>query len=566
MQYLEMLLINIKAVAILGVFAYLITKSDSLQRALLMIPNKKDKIFLIVFFGFLSILGSFLGDEIFNGVRIESSMIGPIVGGIIGGPIVGIPAGIIGGTYNYFMNSVMSLPLFYSDIVAGVIGAFVYLIYGKERMSFLLTLKASIVSQLFLLIMVLKLTEPHILADLIVKLLGPVVVLINSVWAGIFITIIKDIQYGHELTGASYAEKALEIAKQTLPILKSGLTKDTAKRITDIIYKYMNVNAVAITDLERILAFKGEGEDHHHAGQPIITSLTKKAVELKGYMDSKVLIVNSKEEINCPNPQCPFDAVIIVPLLSHNNPIGYIKVYRAKASINPSDIKVITGIANLLSLQIQNAKLEEQAILLANAEYSALRAQVNPHFLFNTLSVIKWLVSSNPEYAKEIIVQLASFYRKVLKRSEDMVPFSEELYIAEVYVNLQKARYTELLEVNWDVDESCKEVLFPSFMLEPIVENAIKYGFSSKMNKFVIHIKVKLVSNIMEIIVTDSGVGFNQEVIDAVKNDLTNKQMGIGLTNINRRLKSLYEDRYTLLLENVAEGGKVTIRIPVPAT
>lgn len=528
-----------------------------------MIANKKDKLFLALYFGGLSIVGTFLGVEIFNGVMIQSSMIGPIVGGIIAGPAAGISAGIIGGIYSYSMDTLVSVPALYSNIVAGIIGALFYKKYGRERLSFINTIIAGAAAELISAIFILRFTEPYILAKLVVKMISPTTILINSLGAGFFIAIIKDIQYSQDLIGANYAEKALEIAKQTLPILKEGLNSKTAGKIAAIIYKYADVNAVAITDTENVLAFKGVGSDHHLPGRPIITSVTQHAVQIEGFMNSQVLIANSKEEINCPMEDCPLDAVIAVPLTCDKEFIGYIKVYRVKTTINPSDIKMMTGIANLLSLQLQNAKLDEQAKLLARAEYSALRAQINPHFLFNTLSVIKWLVGSNPDYAKDVIVRLASFYRKVLKRSEDLMPFEEEVQVVKLYIDLQKARFAERLQVNMDIDENCYDELFPSFVLEPIVENAIKHGFSSEIGKFAVSITACKKESHLEITVIDSGQGFDTEIIHAVENNLVNENMGIGLTNINRRLKSLYGSNYSFQLQNITEGAKVFIRVPI---
>lgn len=562
MQFIELVYINIKIIAVICLLSYLLTKSNSFHRAIHMISKGKDIIVLSLYFGGLSIVGSFLGVEIFNNVMIQSSMIGPIVGGIIAGPIVGISSGVIGGLYNYYLDSVVSIPFFYSNIIAGLFGSFLYRRYGRERLSIIKTFLGTFSAELVSILFILKFTEPYILAKLVVKMLAPTTILINSLGAAFFVAIIKDIRYSHDLIGANYAEKALEIAKQTLPILKAGLNRTTANQITEIIYKYANANAVAITDTENILAFKGVGSDHHLPGNPVITSVTQQAIDIEGVMTSKVLIANTKEEIGCKVKGCPLDAVVAAPLTCNAEFVGYIKVYRVKMGINSSDIKMVTGIANLLSLQLQNAKLDEQAKLLARAEYSALRSQVNPHFLFNTLSVIKYLVTHNPQYAKDTIVRLASFYRKVLKRSDDLVLFEEEVQVVKLYIDLQKARFAEKLEVIMDIDEKCYEELFPSFVLEPIVENAIKHGFSNEMGKFMVKINARKKGNFLQIIVVDSGLGFDHEIIHAVENDIVKDNMGIGLTNINRRLKSLYGNNYTFKLENISEGAKVFIRIP----
>lgn len=560
---MEYFLHNIKVVAVICLLAYLLTKSSSFSRALLMIPTTVDKIFLSILFGVLSIIGNILGVTVFNNVMIQSRFIGPIAGGIIAGPFVGVTAGLIGGIYRYFTPGFIAVPALYSTIIAGIVGGFFYYRFGKNRLTFFKALVAGLIVEIIWNGLVLFLAKPMILAKLLVRMISPTTTIVNPLGIAIFITFVKDIQYGKNLIGANYAEKALEIAKQTLPILKSGLNAKAADRIAEIIYTLTDMHAVAITDTEKILAFKGIGSDHHIPGSPILTSFMRYKVNIESIIDSNIFIANSKQEIGCPVKDCPLDAVAVAPLICNQELIGYIKVYKVGSIINLPDIKMISGIASLLSLELQNARLDEQAKLLAKAEYDALRAQINPHFLFNTLSVIKLLIRTDPNQARELIVNLATFFRKTLNRNEDIIPLIEEINVIRLYVSIQQVRFGERLQVTVDVPKICEKIPFPAFALQPLVENSMNHGLSKKTGLLSIKVLVKIKDNFLVVCVIDNGVGFPNNVLDAVKHDYMHKEMGIGLTNINRRLKSLYGNRYTFSIENISEGAKVIIKVPI---
>jgi LytS/YehU family sensor histidine kinase len=556
---------SLKIVAAICLIAYPLTKNISFRRSFLMYPTLKDKIFLSFLFGILSILGNLFGIETFNGAMLNGRIIGPVVGGIIAGPMVGVSAGFIGGIHRYYLGGITIIPAFIANIIAGLIGGFVYKKFGQERTRFTNAFLAGFTSEVILQILILLLTKPRVVAEVIVSMFGVSSIIINALGVGIFVSLVKDIQYSQHSIGANYAEKALEIAKLTLPISKKGFNSKTAKEITEIIYNVTGASAVAITDEKQILAFKGEGSDHHLPGKPILTSATYQAInnEKLFYSDSKVLIANSKEEIGCPNPNCPLDAVIEAPLTYNGELLGFLKVYKINDIINPPDIKMVTGIANLLSLQLQTAKLDEQAKLLARAEYVALRSQINPHFLFNALSVIKLLIRTDPKQAQQLIVNLASFFRRTLKQNEDILPFLEELKIVNFYLTIQKARFGERLQVDMNVDEDCYEVLFPTFALQPLVENSMNHGLTSKKGILKIQISGYIEDNNFIVKVIDNGIGFPDEVIEAVKNNFKNNKMGIGLSNINGRLRSIYGKKYTFELKNISEGSQVLIKIPL---
>ncbi len=549
---------SVKNVAVIALIAYPLTKNSSFRRSLIMRLTLKDRVFLGIIFGGFSILGNLLGIETFNGSFMDSRIVGPVVGGIVAGPLAGILAGFIGGLHRYTMGGFTILPDFIGNVLAGTISGFVYFIYGKRRLNPGIIFLTGLTSEIMLKLLTLALAKPAIVAVAYVKMIGPATILVNAAGIAIFVTIVQDVQYNQNLIGANYAQKALEIARRTLPILKKGLNSVTADEIAKIIYDISEFDAVSITDGNRILAFKGAGSDHHIPGEPLQTELTKRSLKT-----DNVIVVYSREEIGCSNKDCPFNAAMEAPLMFKDENVGFLKVYKVKDVFHQPDISMVTGIASLLSTQLQYAKLDEQAKLLAKAEYHVLKAQINPHFLFNALSVIKLLIRTDPKQAQNLIINLASFLRRTLNRNDDLLPFMQEIEVVQFYMSIQEARFGERLKFQMDVDPITYDMLFPTFALQPLVENSMNHGFSRQKGQLILNVSARVKGNYLVVTVTDNGAGIPLEVIDAVGSGGKGKRLGIGLMNIQNRLESLYESRYSFILENMGNGSRVQVKIPI---
>lgn len=221
---------------------------------------------------------------------------------------------------------------------------------------------------------------------------------------------------------------------------------------------------------------------------------------------------------------------------------------------------VIVGVANGLrayssaqARALSAANLEAQ---LANARLDALKMQLHPHFLFNTLHGISTLMYRDVDAADAMVNRLSRLLRKALDRSDvHEVTVREEIEFLEEYLAIERIRFGDDLAVRFEVPDEVDSFLVPSFVLQPLVENSIKYAIAPGDNKGTIAIAVTRYDDVLRLSVTDDGPGIpkNEDAIG----------VGVGLSNLHDRLVRMYGARGELHLENLPDGGlRVTVAIP----
>lgn len=211
-------------------------------------------------------------------------------------------------------------------------------------------------------------------------------------------------------------------------------------------------------------------------------------------------------------------------------------------------------------------KMTQTDLALAEAELKALRAQINPHFMLNSLSVIHHLVRTQPETARSLLLDLSDLFQHTL-RAGDFVPLRQELEHVRAYLALEQARLTKRLNVMWAVlAEDKLETPVPTLVLQPIVENAIVHGIAPKPEGGTVSILVKQLGDELHIQVVDNGVGFDTDAIHTEEAMHEGKRPSIGLQNIDLRLRLLYGEAYRLQTASTPGAGTtVELRIPVTA-
>jgi two-component system LytT family sensor kinase len=232
-----------------------------------------------------------------------------------------------------------------------------------------------------------------------------------------------------------------------------------------------------------------------------------------------------------------------------------VAIYATSVMVIGTELKIFNGV------RIQ-MKLEEQHLLLLQARMEALQNQINPHFLFNTLNSVSSLVRFDPDTARELIIKLATILRRLLNSSEAFVPLSEEVEFIDNYLDIEVVRFgRDKLQVIKELDPESLEVLVPAMLLQPLVENSIKHGLSSKVEGGSIYLRSRLGAQNVIIEVEDDGVGMGAAQLIQKPSGLGGN--GIGMANIAERLKVLYGDTAKMTVDS--HGGKGTlVRLHLP--
>lgn len=537
---------NLKIIALITLAIYPIIKHSSFKRIMLRVASQNEKAITGVYFGFLSIVGSLVGVVVFNNIRIQGDLIGPVTAGIIGGPIIGLIAGAIGAMYRFSIDNITRLPDILSILIAGLIGGLFYTKYKQRKVQLIKIYAYGFAVELIRLGLILWYIEPRILAGPYYSMIGVYMLFLNPLGVTLLLSLVKDIQYNQNLTGATYAEKSLEIARQSLHMFRNGYTHAAMQEITSMIFRYVEASAVVVYNEEG--AYTYAGTDH-------MKKWVSERVQQVWIKEGQRYYIEREEDI----------AVLKAPILLNNKIAGELQFIKSSTDIVATDIKMIEGIASFLSLQIQNTIINDQEKLLIEWEFNALKAQVNPHFLYNALNVIKTMVRLDAEKSQELIINLADFYRRSLSEREDLIPFIEELKLIKSYMDLQVARFGDRVELTIDVNPSYYDIRFPSFTIQPLIENSIIHGLDDNENTMLnIHLETIRMGDYLTIRVSDNGVGFNSDIIDDVNSAKHRKsESGIGLKNIDMRLKSMYHDDYQFEISNTTEGALVTMKIPI---
>jgi two-component system LytT family sensor kinase len=203
------------------------------------------------------------------------------------------------------------------------------------------------------------------------------------------------------------------------------------------------------------------------------------------------------------------------------------------------------------------AKLEEQERLLIQARLEALASQINPHFLFNTLNSVSTLIRVNPEQARVMIMRLSRIMRGRLRNQDHFTPLRDELAFIEDYLSIELVRFGDKLQVVKHIDPATLDMLVPSMLLQPLIENSIKHGISSKIDGGTVIIRTAHSNGRLSIEVEDDGVGIPEADLAGMLNK------GIGVSNVKERLKVLYNQDYRMLIDSQpGRGTRVEIEVP----
>jgi two-component system, LytTR family, sensor kinase len=245
---------------------------------------------------------------------------------------------------------------------------------------------------------------------------------------------------------------------------------------------------------------------------------------------------------------------VFFPLHVDGRGIGTVQLFeRTPRRFGTANRTLGEGLGALLSSQLVLSRYQEQKNLLLTTELKLLRAQVNPHFLFNSLNTIIGITREDPGRARALLAHLSNYFRKNLKRNTELSTLQEELDHVGSYLQIETARF-ERLVVETDVDPALLAVLLPTFTLQPLVENAIRHGVSASMGDARARIRAYRADGEILIDIEDTAGAYDEAAMD---------QGGLGMKIVDKRIKNLAGKRYGVSVDCIPhELTRVRVRLP----
>jgi two-component system, LytTR family, sensor kinase len=352
--------------------------------------------------------------------------------------------------------------------------------------------------------------------------------------------------YGTPTERAAY--EAMHTVSLAAPTLREGLSAESARKSARHLRRLLGTAAVAITDQTKLLVWDGDGGKH--------------AAEAFGHSaqvlaDRRVALIDWAD---CGSEECPIRGGVIAPLIVDGVTVGTLAAYNSTTSVALT--RAVCEVARWVSSQLELAQLDQSRTLVMEAEIRALRAQISPHFIYNSLTAIASFVRTDPSRARELLLEFADFTRYSFRRNESMTTVAEELRCIDCYFQLEQARFGDHLQLAVRVDPEVLQAKIPFLCLQPLVENAVRHGIRGEEGKGTVTISATGSGREYVITITDDGVGMTPETAAAAL-DAHESLDSHALANIHERLRAAFGADHGLSIESVlGEGTVVTMRIP----
>ncbi|WP_026859317.1 LytS/YhcK type 5TM receptor domain-containing protein [Jeotgalicoccus psychrophilus] len=531
----ELLLIMLERLGLIVMLAFIATRMrffrDMLSPSEL---TRKQEYTAILFFGAFGIVGTYSGitfqaepfllqrltTDVYNTEAIANfRVIGVVLAGLFGGYRVGAAAGVIAGGHRMMLGGFTGFACGIATIAAGIFAAWFRSrnpgVISKPLHVFAIGAAAEMMQMGLIVLLARPFTE----ALALVQHIALPMILANGIGCALFLLIIQSVAKEKEKAAAMQAQKVLRIAEQTLVHLKSGLTPQSATNVCSILYKELNLKGTEVKSADLTLSRIGENSDF------LVTES-----------------LNSRDKV-----------------------IGTVNFY-FHSQITSLEKETLTGLANLLSSQLELGEADKLYKFAKDAEINALQAQINPHFLFNTLNTVISLVRINPEKARTALRALSKFIRQNLQSTTVSTnTLADEIEHIKSYLSIEQIRFEDRINVSYHIDDSCLHSKLPALTLQPIVENAVKHGFSEKISQCRLHITVEDSNDNVFLYIEDNGSGINEERLKTLASNIEESTdgNGIALYNINKRLEMTFGSDYGLQFKSQPDSGmSVYFKIP----
>jgi two-component system LytT family sensor kinase len=361
--------------------------------------------------------------------------------------------------------------------------------------------------------------------------------------------------FGSDAERASFT--ILHSAAQAGRYLRGGLDPDGAAKAAGHLRSMLGAPALALTDESRLIAWDGASPAHQSAvmalAQPTLAGGRPRVVD-DGELDCAA--------VGCTERDCPLRGAVVAPVRAANRVIGTVVAFSPSAGAGAGLVRATGEVADWVATQAELAELDRSRTLLMEAEVRALRAQISPHFIYNSLNAIASYILTDPARARELVVEFADFTRYSFRRHGEFTTLAEELRSIDRYLLLERARFGERLQVSLRIAPEVLGTVVPFLSLQPLVENAVRHGLEAREGVGHISITAEDSPNEAVVRIEDDGAGMDPERLREV---LAGRAGGVhvGLRNVDARMRQVYGDDHGLVVETApGEGTLITLRIP----
>ncbi|MGI5524567.1 sensor histidine kinase [Micromonospora sp. CA-259024] len=343
--------------------------------------------------------------------------------------------------------------------------------------------------------------------------------------------------------------------------LRAGLSEAGAAKAVRHLRALVGAAGLALADADRLLALDGRGTHH---GEQLLAAAQRT-------VDTGRSTVLGEQELRCDRVDCPIRGAVVAPLQGADGRVVGALVAIADSPPAPGLVQATLETAHWAGNQLALAELDSSRERLARAEIRALRAQISPHFIYNALTAIGSFVRTDPERARELILEFAEFTRYSFRAHGEFTTLAEELRSIDRYLTIERARFGDRLQVRLQIAPEVLPVTLPFLCLQPLVENAVRHGLSRKPGTGMVSIEARDAGAECHITVEDDGVGMDPTTLTAGIAELArgtgdpgdDTGQHVGLSNVDERLRSVFGDRFGLVVETgLGSGTKVSMRVP----
>jgi two-component system, LytTR family, sensor kinase len=341
----------------------------------------------------------------------------------------------------------------------------------------------------------------------------------------------------------------LHQANEAASELRAGFTSQTAGRAAEHLLRLLGSKALVMTDAARLLVWEGDGAHHADQAERIGAAV----------VESGRLQVVGGGDLGCGH-DCPIRSGVVAPLIVDGAVIGTLGTYGTATTAGL--IRATGEIARWVSTQLELAELDRSRARLAEAELKRLRAQISPHFVYNALTAIASFVRSDPERARELLLEFADFTRYSFRNQGQFTSLAEELRAIDTYLALERARFGDRLDISVRVAPEVLPVVIPFLTLQPLVENAVRHGLEGQSGPGRVAIIADDDGSDCVISIEDNGAGMDPAWLERYL--AGDRDSGsVGLANVDERLRNVFGPAHGLVVETaLGAGTKVTMRIP----